>query len=72
MEFLSQTLSRSPDAIWQLVTLLVRSRGGRQQHVSLTGINLGGRLSFVGILHMPLCVTENKYLVCWLPVGYAE
>lgn len=36
MEFLPQTLSRSPDAIGQLVTLLVRSRGGRQQHVSLT------------------------------------
>lgn len=40
--------------------------------MSLTGIDLGGQVAFVGILHMPQCVTENKYLVCWLPVGYAE
>lgn len=64
MELSSQTLSHSLNAIGQLVTLPVRSRGGRQQHVSVTGIDLGGRLPFVGIYHMPLCVTENKYLVC--------
>ncbi len=40
--------------------------------MSLTGIDLGGRLPFVGIFHMPLCVTKNKYLVYKLPIGYAE